>query len=149
MGTPAGNYGPAQAYGRGDGLIYEAASVNLSGQISSFSPRGKNIDLLAPGDSSFALCTANPDRYQYCTDFTGKPSDVERSGGTSESAPLTAGAAALVIQAYRQSHHGSSPSPAHPDLVDTTARSMAIASRTFRLVPAETNVGTTTRFAST
>jgi hypothetical protein len=50
--------------------------------------------------------------YAECTDFQGNPSPVQESGGTSESAPLTAGAAALVIQAYQQTHGGARPSPA-------------------------------------
>src|ERR1051325_244747 len=42
----------------------------------------------------------------------------------------------------------SNPSPAQPDVVETTARRIAIASSTFTLVPAETVVGTSTRLLS-
>jgi Subtilase family len=87
-----------------------------SGNISSlssggFTDSGNTLDLVAPGDMSFAACTPAA-RYASCVNFLGKPSSVEESGGTSQAAPLVAGAAALVIQAYEKAHHGTKPAPA-------------------------------------
>ena len=48
-----------------------------------------------------------------------------------------------------RSHDRRGPGRRSPDVVETTARCIAIASSTFTLVPAETVVGTMTRFAST
>jgi hypothetical protein len=79
---------------------------------TGYNQAGRTIDLMAPGDGSFADCTANATLYPACVDLLGKPSDLVRSGGTSEASPLVAGAAALVIQSYRQAHGGASPTPA-------------------------------------
>jgi hypothetical protein len=76
-----------------------------------FTDDGRTVDLVAPGNESYEACTAS-DTYGDCTNFAGNPSNLRSFGGTSESAPLTAGVAALVIQAYRQSHGGATPSPA-------------------------------------
>ena len=90
-------------------------------QVSALSSAGisqntRVQDLLAPGDLGWALCSARllPDgsqQYAGCTDNNGAPSDIQEFGGTSQSAPFTAGAAALVVQAYRAGHGGVSPSP--------------------------------------
>jgi hypothetical protein len=101
------DYGAADNFPITGWLNDNVSSLSSSGVTQN----GTTINLLAPGDSSFALCTPTA-TYADCVDFNGNPSDVERSGGTSESSPLTAGAAALVIQAYRQTHHGATPSPA-------------------------------------
>jgi hypothetical protein len=68
-------------------------------------PDNKLVDLVAPGYGGEAAC--NPHGSDCPTN-----TQTEAFGGTSESSPLIAGAAADVIQAYRDSHNGDSPSPA-------------------------------------
>lgn len=65
-------------------------------------PDGATVDLIAPGYLGFAAAGAGQD----------PPLPTEAFGGTSQSAPFVSGAAADVIQAYRDSHGGASPTPA-------------------------------------
>jgi subtilisin family serine protease len=93
----------------------------VSDQLSSLSSGGitqtnRLPDLLAPGDLGWATCSdkllPNGDpQYFDCTDNNGNLANLQVFGGTSQSSPFTAGAAALVIQAYRRAHGGASPSP--------------------------------------
>jgi hypothetical protein len=82
----------------------------VSNQMAALSsggttPTGKLVNLVAPGwYGGEAACADNiggcPPNY---------PTEAMR--GTSEAAPLIAGAAADVIQAYRDTHEGASPTP--------------------------------------
>lgn len=60
---------------------------------------GRTVDLMAPGDLGWALCSTNLTLYTECGNFKDTPtgSGVQEFGGTSQAAPLTAGTAALVI----------------------------------------------------
>ena len=92
------------------GYINNNVSAFSSGGFSQTGPR--TVDVVAPGDSGWALCSTNPVLFTDCTSNAGTATPIEDFGGTSESSPLIAGEAALVIQAYRSTHHGLDPTPA-------------------------------------
>ena len=102
-----GFYNPAVGNGTWD-------DNNLSSLSSGgYTQSGSTIDLVAPGDANWALCSTDATQYTDCADsLRGKDIGVESFGGTSEASPLTAAAAADVIEAYSQAHHGTDPSPA-------------------------------------
>jgi hypothetical protein len=91
----------------------------INNNISSLSSGGfaqqsgaNTVDLVAPGDLNWLLCSPNVTLFTTCFGDNGVPSGLQVFGGTSESSPITAAAAADVIQAYRSAHHGEDPSPA-------------------------------------
>ncbi len=104
-----------------DGGFYNPAVGNgrwVDNNISSlssggFTQAGNTVNLVAPGDENWALCSTNGALYTDCPGvFGGTNIGVQLTGGTSESAPLTSAAAADVIQAYAQTHGGTDPTPA-------------------------------------
>ena len=129
IGAPASDPGIITAGGTTTLRVYRQATrygVNLvpggwednnitalsSAGTTQFGPR--TIDVVAPSDRGWTLCSRNTAHYFGCADFDNNniPQPIWAAGGTSESAPLTSGTAALVIQTYRAGHHGQSPSPA-------------------------------------
>ncbi|MFF0414679.1 S8 family serine peptidase [Kitasatospora sp. NPDC004745] len=89
-------------------------SNNRISALSSggFTQAGRTVDLVAPGESDWALCSPDTAKYTDCKGFSGNGTPIQSFGGTSQAAPFVTGAAALVIQAYRDTHGGDSPSPA-------------------------------------
>jgi hypothetical protein len=91
----------AQAYGY-DGWINNDITPLSSGGTA---PNNRVVDLVAPGYGGMAACS--PIGSDCPTNTL-----TEAFGGTSESCPLVAGAAADVIQAYADTHNGVKPTPA-------------------------------------
>jgi hypothetical protein len=100
-------YALATAFGTGHWLDDNISSLSSAG----ITQNGRTIDVSAPGEADWAVCDASGN-FSGCTGFNGAFAPIQAFGGTSQSAPITAGVAALVIQAYGKTHGGARPAPA-------------------------------------
>jgi hypothetical protein len=102
----------AQAFGYTRGWEDDNMTTLSSGGTA---PNGAVVDLVAPGYLGLAAAGAGGD----------PPLPTEAFGGTSQSAPFISGAAADVIQAYRDTHGGTTPTPAQvKQILTSTATDM-------------------------
>jgi Subtilase family len=100
----------AQADGYTKGWLNDNMTTLSSGGTTAV---GDVVDLAAPGYLGLAAAGAGQ---------TPLPLPTEAFGGTSQSAPFISGAAADVIQAYRDTHGGASPTPAQvKEILTSTA----------------------------
>jgi Subtilase family len=90
----------AQADGYTKGWLDDNMTTLSSGGTT---PQNDVVDLAAPGYLALAVAGLNKQ--------PAPALPTEAFGGTSQSAPFISGAAADVIQAYRDSHGGASPTP--------------------------------------
>jgi hypothetical protein len=129
IGSPASAKGVIGVGATADFAINAALSIQgyqLGGNkgfernnVAAFSSTGftdvgpNTVDVVAPGEGGWADCSTKVNIFVECANpFGGGNLPIEEFGGTSESAPFTAGVVALVIQAYKAAHHGTAPSPA-------------------------------------
>jgi hypothetical protein len=99
----------AQADGYTKGWLDDNMTTLSSGGTT---PLGDVVDLAAPGYLALAPVGVG----------NTPPLPTEGFGGTSESAPFISGAAADVIQAYRDTHGGATPTPAQvKEILTSTA----------------------------
>jgi hypothetical protein len=100
----------AQADGYTKGWLNDNMTTLSSGGTTAL---GDVVDLAAPGYLALAAAGAGQ---------TPLPLPTEAFGGTSQSAPFISGAAADVIQAYRDTHGGTTPTPAQvKEILTSTA----------------------------
>src|SRR5215471_9418558 len=80
--------------------------------ITQFNPH--TVDVVAPGDRGWSLCSNDTAHFFGCADIDHgtNPPPIWAAGGTSASCPETSATAALVIEAYANTHNGNMPSPA-------------------------------------
>ncbi len=99
--------GAAQRPGVTGWLNNNTSPFSSSGETET----GRTIDLVAPGDYNWLPCSTDVAIYKGCRNDRNQPTPFQAIGGTSESSPVAAGVAALVIQAYREAHAGATPVP--------------------------------------
>lgn len=110
-----------QAFGQSGFLADYNATI--SDNLASFTSRGPTYDgrirpdIYAPGSFGWSTVPRNPSEE---TDPTA-PHLLELFGGTSMATPVIAASAALVINAYMETHHGRRPAPAYVKQVLTSS----------------------------
>ena len=86
-------------------------SADSTTGVNEYGPR--TMDVVAPGDSILGLCSTDTARFFVCTDpNNGSSPGITDQTSTADSASEVAAVAALVMQAYAKTHHGTLPSPA-------------------------------------
>ena len=117
------DYALATAFGNGHWQDDNISSLSSAG----ITQNGRTIDISAPGEADWALCDPSGN-FTACAGWNGQYAPIQAFGGTSQSAPLTAGVAALVIQAYMKSHGGNQPTPAVvKQIISSTAHDLGFA----------------------
>jgi subtilisin family serine protease len=88
--------------------------------IDEFNP--DTVDVVAPGDRGWSLCSHDTTKFFGCADIDkgANPPPIWAAGGTSASAPETSGTAALVLEAYANTHGGRFPAPALVERIITS-----------------------------
>jgi hypothetical protein len=89
-------------------------SNNMSAQsgsgVNEFNPR--TLDVVAPGDAAWGLCSTDTARFFFCTDpDNGSSPGISTVASTNSAASEVGGVAALVLQAYAKTHGGAMPAP--------------------------------------
>jgi hypothetical protein len=85
-------------------------SADSTTGINEFGPR--TMDVVAPGDSVWGLCSTDTSRFFACTDpDNGSSPGITNLSSTADSASEVSAVAALVMQAYAKTHNGTLPSP--------------------------------------
>jgi hypothetical protein len=116
-------YALAPQFGNGKWQDSNISALSSAGITQA----GRTIDLSAPGEADWAVCD-DSGAFSGCLSWANPAHPLARIqsfGGTSQSAPITAGVAALVIQAYRSKHGGSTPTPAVvKQILTSTARDL-------------------------
>jgi hypothetical protein len=93
---------------------WENANISALGSagITAFNPG--TVSVVAPADSDWSLCSSDTTTFAGCADIDhgSNPPPIFGANSTGAAAAATSATAALVLQAYAKTHHGSRPSPA-------------------------------------
>jgi hypothetical protein len=103
------------------GWLNNNMSAESGSGVEEFNPR--TLDVVAPGDAAWGLCSTDTARFFLCGDpDNGSSPGISTVASTSSAASEVGGVAALVMQAYAKTHRGAMPAPSLVErIIDGTA----------------------------